>query len=242
MSARVLLIIPAYNEQEFILRTYNSIITYCSENNEHFDVIVINDCSKDSTSEILDTNNIPHIDLIHNLGIGGAVQTGYKYAKENNYDIAVQFDGDGQHDIRYVQHIVKPIIDNEAEFVIGSRFVGNENDNFRSSKARRIGIYIISFFIKLVTGKKVYDTTSGFRAVNKDIIEQFSKIYPIEYPEPITTTELLKKRYTFKEVSVKMHERAGGTSSIKAWKSVYYMINVILTILIIKIRRYPNVH
>ena len=242
MSAKILLIIPAYNEQECILKTYDSIITYCAEYNMDYDVIVINDCSKDSTSAILDINNIPHIDLIHNLGIGGAVQTGYKYAKENNYDIAVQFDGDGQHDIRYVQDIIKPILETEAEFVIGSRFVDNKNDNFRSSKARRIGIHIISFFIKLVTGEKIFDTTSGFRAVNKDIIEQFSKSYPIEYPEPITTTELLKKKYKFSEVPVKMHERIGGTSSIKAWKSIYYMINVILTILIIKIRRYPSVH
>ena len=120
---KVLLIIPAYNEEENILKTYQKVIDYNKKEKKHYDVIVINDCSKDKTSKICHDNKIPVIDLIHNLGIGGAVQTGYKYAYENNYDIAVQFDGDGQHDVRYVEKIIKPIIEKKADFVIGSRFV-----------------------------------------------------------------------------------------------------------------------
>ena len=230
---KILLIIPAYNEEENILKTCNKI----KEENKNLDFIVINDGSKDRTLEILKENKLPHIDLIHNLGIGGAVQTGYKYALENDYDIAIQFDGDGQHDVRYVEKLIKPILDGEADFTIGSRFV-EELSTFKSSKARRIGINIISFFIKLFTGKKIYDTTSGFRAVNKDIIKFFAMYYPIEYPEPVSTTELLKQGKRVKEVSVEMNEREGGVSSIRAWKNAYYMFNVILSIIIVSIRRY----
>lgn len=232
-NKKILLIIPAYNEEDNILKTCNKI----KKENKELDFIVINDGSKDNTLKILKENNIPHIDLIHNLGIGGAVQTGYKYALEHNYDIAVQFDGDGQHDVRYVEKLIKPIIDNEADFTIGSRFI-EELSTFKSSKARRIGINIISFFIKLFTGKKIYDTTSGFRAVNKDIIKFFAIYYPIEYPEPVSTTELLKQGKRVKEVSVEMNEREGGVSSIRAWKNAYYMFNVILSIIIVSIRRY----
>ncbi len=232
-NKKVLLIIPAYNEEENILKTCNKI----KEENKDLDFIVINDGSKDSTLEILKKNNLPHINLIHNLGIGGAVQTGYKYALEHDYDIAIQFDGDGQHDVRYVKKLIKPILDDEADFTIGSRFV-EELSKFKSSKARRIGINIISFFIKLFTGKKIYDTTSGFRAVNKDIIKFFAMYYPIEYPEPVSTTELLKQGKRVKEVSVEMNEREGGVSSIRAWKNAYYMINVVLSIIIVSIRRY----
>ena len=232
-NKKVLLIIPAYNEEENILKTCNKI----KKENKNLDFIVINDGSKDRTLQILKENNLLHINLVHNLGIGGAVQTGYKYALEHNYDIAVQFDGDGQHDVRYVEKLIKPIIDDEADFTIGSRFI-EELSTFKSSKARRIGINIISFFIKLFTGKKIYDTTSGFRAVNKDIIKFFAIYYPIEYPDPVSTTELLKQGKRVKEVSVEMNEREGGVSSIRAWKNAYYMFNVILSIIIVSIRRY----
>lgn len=238
MKKKILLIIPAYNEQDNILKTYNTVINYNKKNKENYDVIVINDGSTDQTGKICDDNNIPVIHLIHNLGIGGAVQTGYKYAYENNYDIAIQYDGDGQHDVAYVKKIITPLLEEKADFVIGSRFVGKTNDGFQSTFARRVGIRIVSFFIKLVTGKKVYDTTSGFRACNKDIIRQFSNSYPKEYPEPITTVELLKRGYHLSEIPVEMKERDGGTSSIHSWKTVYYMINVIFSILIVGTRRY----
>ena len=238
MKKKILLIIPAYNDQDNILKTYNTVINYNKKNKENYDVIVINDGSTDQTGKICDDNNIPVIHLIHNLGIGGAVQTGYKYAYENNYDIAIQYDGDGQHDVSYVKKIITPLLEEKADFVIGSRFVGKTNDGFQSTFARRVGIRIVSSFIKLVTGKKVYDTTSGFRACNKNIIKQFSNSYPKEYPEPITTVELLKRGYRLSEIPVEMKERDGGTSSIHSWKTVYYMINVIFSILIVGTRRY----
>lgn len=241
MAKRILLIIPAYNEEECLLNTYNKIIKYNRENNTKYDVIVINDCSTDGTLKICKENNIPVISLVHNLGIGGAVQTGYKYALENDYDIALQYDGDGQHDVNYVSNIIKPIIDGEADFVIGSRFVEDNISEFKSSFARRIGIKLISFTIKVVTGKTLKDVTSGFRAANKLVIADFAKSYPIDYPEPITNTELLKKNYRIKEVGVSMNEREGGKSSIHSWKNAYYMINVVLSVLVVGIRRFKRV-
>ncbi len=238
MKEKVLLIIPAYNEEENILNTYKKIKEFNKKNKTKYDVIVINDGSTDNTENILNENKIPHITLIHNLGIGGAVQTGYKYAYENNYDIAVQFDGDGQHDVNYVYDIIKPILDKKADFTIGSRFIDKTSSRFKSTVARQIGIRVISKTINISTHKKVFDTTSGFRACNKEIIKSFSISYPLEYPEPVTTTELLKKGYKLKEVPVSMNERIGGTSSIKAWKNIYYMVNVCLSILMVKIRRY----
>lgn len=229
---KTLLIIPAYNEEKNIINTCNKIMEYNKETKEKIDFIVIDDGSTDNTSEICHKNKIPCISLINNLGIGGAVQTGYKYALENNYDIAIQFDGDGQHDVRYVNNIVEDIKKGTADMVIGSRFVGNSSD-FKSSKARRVGINIISFFIKLVTGKKIYDTTSGFRAINKQLIAEFASNYPAEYPEPVSTTWVLKKKYIVHEVDVKMHKRENGVSSIRAWKNAYYMFNVILSIIVV---------
>ncbi len=229
---KTLLIIPAYNEEKNIFNTCDKIMEYNKESKEKIDFIVIDDGSTDKTSEICHKNKIPCISLINNLGIGGAVQTGYKYALENNYDIAIQFDGDGQHDVRYVNNIVEDIKKGTADMVIGSRFVGNSSD-FKSSKARRVGINIISFFIKLVTGKKIYDTTSGFRAINKQLIAEFASNYPAEYPEPVSTTWVLKKKYIVHEVDVKMHKRENGVSSIRAWKNAYYMFNVILSIIVV---------
>ena len=229
---KILLIIPAYNEQDNILKVAKLIKT-----NKNLDYIIINDGSSDLTGYICDNNKLNHIDLIHNLGIGGAVQTGYKYAYENNYDIAIQFDGDGQHDIKYIDDLIKPILEKKADMVIGSRFI-EEKSKFKSTKIRQFGINIISFFIKIFTGKKIYDTTSGFRACNRKIIENFSNNYPMEYPEPVSTVSLLKQRYKIAEIPVEMNERTAGKSSIRTWKSVYYMINVILSIFIISLRRY----
>ncbi|MEG0265177.1 MAG: glycosyltransferase family 2 protein [Erysipelotrichaceae bacterium] len=237
MIKKILIIIPAFNEEENILQTYNEILNYNKIHKSDYNVIVINDGSTDATERICYKNNIPTISLIHNLGIGGAVQTGYKYAYEHNYDIAVQFDADGQHDINYVQTIIEPIINEEADFVIGSRFVKGSTSEFKSSFARRVGIKWISSIIKLVTGKRILDTTSGFRAANKILIHLFSIAYPLEYPEPVTNAELLKRGYRVNEVPVIMHERQGGESSIGSWKNIYYMVNVILSIFVVGTRR-----
>ncbi len=225
---KVLLIIPAYNEEENILNTCTKI----SEFSDEIDYIVINDGSKDNTLKILRENNINHIDLINNLGIGGAVQTGYKYAYENGYDIAIQFDGDGQHDVNYVPNICEPIVEGKADMVIGTRYLDKNESQFQSTFMRRLGSNIISFFIKVCTGKKITDPTSGFRAANKKIIEEFAKEYPTDYPEPESTVCMLCKNYKVTEVPVSMNERQGGTSSIRFWKSADYMIKVVFTIII----------
>ena len=231
MKKKVLLIIPAYNEQDNILKVCKSII-----DDGRYDYVVINDGSKDNTEKICRDNKLNHITLVNNLGIGGAVQTGYKYAFENNYDIAVQLDGDGQHSVKCVEDIITPIIKGKANMVIGSRYIENRS-KFKSTITRQLGIKIISFFIKLCTKKKIYDTTSGFRAVDKKIIAEFCQNYPLEYPEPVSTVEVLKQKLIVQEVAVEMNEREGGVSSIKAWKTVYYMINVIFSIIVTSFRR-----
>ena len=234
MKEKILLVIPAYNEEQNILLTYQTIVEYNKKNKTNYDVIVINDGSTDNTELVLNDNNIPHIKLVSNLGIGGAVQTGYKYARINDYDIAIQFDGDGQHDINFVDKLIEPIIKNNADMVIGSRFVNKNQNGFKSSAMRRIGIKIISFFIRLKTNKIIFDTTSGCRAINKKLIKRFSNVYPLEYPEPISTTEVLMSGYKVNEVSVEMKERKSGKSSIRFHKNIYYMINVILNIIFAK--------
>ena len=201
---KVLVIIPAYNEEENIKSTYESIINYNKKNKTNYDVIVIDDGSFDKTKKILNENNIPHISLVTNLGIGGAVQTGYKYALENNYDIAIQFDGDGQHDVNYIEDLIKPIREKKANMVIGSRFIKDSESKFQSSQLRRVGIRLISSIIKLKTGQKIYDTTSGFRAIDKKLIKLFTEIYPMEYPEPISTVYILSHQFKVKEVGVNM--------------------------------------
>ncbi len=228
MEQRVLLIIPAYNEEANILATYKRIKDF----NQHWDVIVINDGSKDRTAQICIENDIPLIDLILNLGIGGAMQTGYKYALYHHYDIAVQFDGDGQHNVEYVSDIIQPILDKEVDFCIGSRFIDTNSDGFKSTQARRIGIKLISSLIKLMTSHVITDPTSGFRGANQAVIKMFAESYPTDYPEPETIATLLFNNIEIKEVPVKMNEREGGVSSIRAWKSVYYMVSVCFSILV----------
>ena len=233
-NPKILLIIPAYNEEANVLRVYNNIVSYNKHAKNKLDVIFINDGSIDNTENILLENKINHVKLIQNLGIGGAVQTGYKYALYNDYDIAIQFDGDGQHDVNYVEALIKPILDGDADMTIGSRFIDSTSSEFKSSGMRRAGIKIISWCIKFKTRKKIYDTTSGFRAVNKRIIESFAVHYPLESPEPISSVDVLLDGMNLKEVPVSMNERVAGKSSIGSWKNIYYMINVTLSILLRK--------
>ena len=190
---KVLMIIPAYNEEASIFKTTESIKNYQKKVHFELDYIVINDGSTDATKKVLMDNQIPSIHLIKNLGIGGAVQTGYLYAYYNNYDIAVQFDGDGQHDISSIEELVRPIIENEADFTIGSRFVEGSPSKFKTSFSRRMGINLISFFIKLKTRMTILDVTSGYRAANREIIEYFATHYPRKYPEPETNALLIKQ-------------------------------------------------
>lgn len=234
---KILLILPAYNEEKNIKKTVESIIKYVDEYPEfEIDYIVINDGSSDSTANVCQQYNIKHINLIQNLGIGGAVQTGYIYAKLNDYDIAVQFDGDGQHDIHSLKTVIDPILENTADFVIGSRFIEGTSE-FKSTWMRRVGINCLSFLIQILTFKKVYDPTSGFRAANKKAINLLAEDYPIDYPEPESIVTLLKNGLSLSEVQVNMFEREGGVSSIRSIKSIYYILKVSLAILCASFQR-----
>lgn len=233
-NPKVLLIIPAYNEEKNILTVYKNICDYNKKAKTKLDVVFINDGSIDATEKILCENNINHIKLIQNLGIGGAVQTGYKYALYNDYDIAIQFDGDGQHNVNYVEALIKPILEENIDMTIGSRFIDSSSSEFKSSFLRRIGIKLISSCIHFKTRVRIYDTTSGFRAANKNAIAMFAIHYPLEYPEPISSVDVILSGMKIKEVPVSMNERLAGKSSINSWKNIYYMVNVVLSILLRK--------
>lgn len=225
-----LAIIPAYNEAESIICTVKDI----QKNAPDFDYIVINDCSKDNTYELCIAEGFHILNLPLNLGIGGAVQTGYRYALENGYDIAVQFDGDGQHDARYLGAMADMLTEKKANMIIGSRFI--EKEGYQSSGLRRIGITFFSFLIKALTGKRITDPTSGFRMCDRKIIEMFADGYPKDYPEPETTMKILRNHLKVEEMPVKMRAREGGKSSISMKKSVYYMIKVSIAIVIERMR------
>ena len=222
---KVLVIIPAYNESENIVNTINDIKKNCQNKTYQLDYIIINDGSTDKTKEICAENNFNVINLVNNLGIGGAVQTGYIYADKNDYDIAIQFDGDSQHDASYINDLVMPIINGDVKMTIGSRYIDNLSE-FKSTKIRQLGIKILSMVLKLTTKEKIYDVTSGFRAVDRDIIKLFASDYPNDYPEPETIVKVIKNGYEVKEIPVKMRERKYGKSSITPIKSIYYMAKV----------------
>ncbi len=232
---KVLVIIPAYNEELNIKNTVDNLKKVIKKSKYNIDYVVINDGSTDNTLKVCNDNKFNVINLIENLGIGGAVQTGYKYALENNYDIAIQFDGDGQHDENYIEDLIKSI-ESGNDFVIGSRFI-KKLSNFTSTKSRQLGIKIISSIIKFTTKKKIYDTTSGFRAGNRKVIEIFSKYYPQEYPEPESVVVLLLNGLKVDEIPVNMRERKYGHSSIYLHKNIYYMISVCLSIIFTKLER-----
>lgn len=228
---KVLVIVPAYNEEECIKKVVESIYS----KNGNVDVVVINDGSSDSTSREVKKTKATLIELPKNLGIGGAVQTGYLYAYEHNYDIAIQIDGDGQHDPKYIKDMVELIEKNEADMVIGSRFI--KDTGYHQSFLRGLGNKILSFEIKMIGHKKIYDTTSGYRAVNRDIIEYFSKNYPYDYPEPDTNLRLVLKGKNIKEIPVKMYKRTTGKSFVSPYRSAQYMTKVSLALLISKLRK-----
>ncbi|MCR1928781.1 MULTISPECIES: glycosyltransferase family 2 protein [Enterococcus] len=232
MNPRILLIIPAYNEEEGILEVVTKVEEYRKKSPYNLDYIVINDGSTDNEEIVLLENEIHHVELVNNLGIGGAVQTGYLYALEKNYDVAIQYDGDGQHDIESIPLLIEPIIKDRADFTVGSRFVEDSESTFKSTSARQLGIKILSSLIFMLTKIQIKDVTSGFRAGNKKVIKQFAQRYPSQYPEPESYMHLLAKNIRVREVGVRMFERATGQSSINLFDSVAYMVNVSLSILI----------
>lgn len=225
-----LIIIPAYNEEENIEKTVEAIL----RDSQGFDYIIINDCSTDRTRQICEEKEYNIINLPINLGIGGAVQTGYKYAVRNNYDMAVQVDGDGQHDPKFLEEMADYLEKNQLDMVIGSRFI--EKQGFQSSGLRRVGIRFFNLLIKILTGANITDPTSGLRMIGRNVLEIFADDYPVDYPEPESVVAILRKKMKVKEIPVIMHDRSGGVSSISMKKSVYYMVKVTLAIIIERIR------
>lgn len=223
---KVLIIIPSYNEEENIEKVVNNIVN----NFPRYDYCIVNDCSTDKTLEICKKRNYNYVSLCTNLGIGGGVQTGYMYAVENDYDITVQIDGDGQHDPGYIEEMIEAMNQNGADMVIGSRFL--EKEGFQTSFARRIGIRIINTLIRICGKVKVTDSTSGFRVCSKRMTKYFSLHYAQDYPEPEAIVAASLHGFKVMEHPVKMHEREGGVSSINLPRSVYYMFKVSFALII----------
>lgn len=218
-------IIPAYNEVESIEKTVHDIKTNAKE----FDYVVIDDCSTDDTRKVCEELGFPVVSLPTNLGIGGGVQTGYLYAVKHGYDIAVQFDGDGQHDASFLEKMAERMEKEQLDMLIGSRYI--ERQGFQSSFCRRMGIRYFTFLIRLLTGKKITDPTSGMRMVNRRTMEFFARNYPKDYPEPESVTILLKKGFLVEEIPVVMKERECGKSSISFQKSIRYMFQVTMAVI-----------
>ncbi|WP_042350889.1 glycosyltransferase family 2 protein [Bacillus massiliigorillae] len=230
MEREVLLIIPAYNEEEAIEETLEQVLAY-QKQEPFFDVIVINDGSTDRTEEILEqySRRIHVVNLPHNLGIGGAVQTGYQYAEQHRYECAVQFDADGQHVISELKKMYEVMKSSHADMIIGSRF--KEKTYYKGTVARRVGIGFFTYFIYLFTHVKIMDPTSGFRIKSRRVIEHFAKDYPSDYPEPEVIVTGCRKGWNIQEISVEMRPRQGGFSSIHSWKTIYYMMKVSFSVL-----------
>lgn len=222
---KVLIIIPAYNEALNIEKT----IADLKKNANQYDYVIINDCSRDNTKEICEKNNFNVISLPVNYGLTSGIQIGMKYALENDYDIAIQFDGDGQHQAKYLKDLVKEIENNNCDITIGSRFVTKKKPH----SMRMLGSNIIQFAIKLVTGRKITDPTSGMRAYNKKAIKELATNASLT-PEPDTLVYMMKKGMNVKEVQVEMSEREFGESYLNAFKSIEYMLSMMFSIIFIR--------
>jgi hypothetical protein len=230
---KVLLIIPAFNEQESLKTLLAELRQYYSQ----YDVVVIDDASTDQTAQVARSNGVPVLRLVANLGIGGAVQTGFKYAVLNGYDVAVQLDGDAQHDPAWIEHLLKPIAIGEVDCAIGSRFLGQDSDrDYRTPFVRKIGMIFSTMLLFLATGKRVTDTTSGFRALNHRSFEFCAREYPVDHPEAEALLMLHQSKFKFKEVPVKMRSRTSGQSLFTLVKAIQYPIRVLVGFLGILLR------
>ncbi|MBP7807858.1 MAG: glycosyltransferase family 2 protein [Bacteroidia bacterium] len=227
-TTKILIILPCYNEEQSIGSILQQLKSINVPNCELI-ALPVNDASTDNTLSEIKKHSNHYLDLPVNLGIGGAVQSGLKYAHQNSFDVAVQMDGDGQHPPLELIKIITPILNNDTDVCIGSRFIDKEG--FQSSFLRRAGIKFLSALIKLRCGQTISDCTSGYRAFNKKAIEECVKYYPKKYPEPESALHLIKKGIRVKETPVIMEARDGGTSSISGWRGIYYMLKVSWAIL-----------
>ncbi len=230
---KICILVPCFNEGKSI----SQFIDELSTTFPNYHIIIVNDGSTDNSAAIIKQNGKAELlDLPVNLGIGGGVQTGFKYAKRNGYDILLRLDGDGQHPARFGEKLIQPLLDGEADITIGSRFV-EESGAFRSTSIRRIGIKWFRFLNNLLIKQDITDSTSGFRAYNSKLINFLADNYPaFDYPEPEEIILLGKNNFKIKEISVEMKERESGKSSITSLKSVYYMLKVSFAIFMIAIR------
>jgi glycosyltransferase involved in cell wall biosynthesis len=229
---RRIAIVPALNEEQTISRVIDELRAF----DAGLDIVVVDDGSGDGTAGVAAAKGAHVLRLPFNLGIGGAVQTGFRYAFENGYDLAVRVDGDGQHDPAELGKILAPVLEGRADIVVGSRFAA-DHAGYRSSRSRRVGIRLLAVVVSRIVGQRVTDTTSGFQALNRQGIALFARDYPHDYPEVEATVMVFRHRLRLEEVAVSMRERGGGRSSITALRSIYYMVKVLLAVFVGLFRR-----
>jgi glycosyltransferase involved in cell wall biosynthesis len=230
---RMIAVVPAYDEEAAI----GAVVREIAATDARFDVVVVDDGSADDTAAVAAAAGATVVQLPYNLGIGAAVQTGFRFALQRGYDVAVRLDGDGQHDPRELRKLLAPLESGEADIVTGSRFA-DDDPAYRPPLARRVGIVFFARLVSVLTGQRVTDTTSGFQALNRRAIALFAEDYPSDYPEVEATLLVLKHRLRLVEVPVRMREREHGTSSITFFSSVYYMLKVTLALLVAMFRKY----
>jgi glycosyltransferase involved in cell wall biosynthesis len=234
-SDRVVAIVPAWNEAGAIA----AVIAEVGSVGSAIEIVVVDDASTDDTAAIAERGGATVLRLPFNVGIGGAVQTGFRYALEQGYERAVRLDGDGQHDASQIPKILAPIEAGAADLVIGSRFV-DAGGGYRPPFARRMGIRVFARLVSVLGGQRVTDTTSGFVALDRAGIELFAAQYPHDYPEVEATLVALRSGLRLVQVQVEMRERASGSSSITFLRSLYYIVKVTLALLVASMRRYPR--
>jgi len=233
--SRVLVILPAYNEAA----TIGGVIASLRREVPDYGIVVIDDGSQDATAEVVRGFADVHlVQLPYNVGIGGAMQTGYKYALRNGYDIAVQCDSDGQHPPDRIKDLVAHVENGDADLIIGSRYVADSA--YTPSATRRVGKAILSRFVDAIVGTGITDTTSGFRAANRKVISIFARQYPEDYPEAEALVILHKHGLKAAEVAVEMLPRQGGRTSIRPPHALYYMVKVALAIFIDLFRKFSR--
>ena len=228
-------VVPAWNEAGAIGRVVDEI----KQSVPGATVVVVDDASSDDTAAVAEAHGAKVLRLPFNVGIGGAVQTGFRYARDEGFEVAARLDGDGQHDAAELGKLLAPIRDGSADLVIGSRFV-DPGGSYRPPFARRMGIRVFARLVSLLGGQHVTDTTSGFIALDRSGIELFASVYPHDYPEVEATLVALRSGLRLKQVQVDMRERQAGTSSITFVRSLYYIVKVMLSLLVASLRRYPR--